>query len=45
MALLKYELKCTDDTCSKRVIVLVDQDEQDLPCKCPFCSADVLEVV
>lgn len=44
MALLKYEMKCSDEVCGKTTIILVDPEETEVPNKCAFCAAESFEV-
>lgn len=44
MALLKYEMKCSNEDCGKTAIILVEPEETEVPNKCPFCSGDSFEV-
>lgn len=42
MALLKYEMCCTE--CARQYLVLAHADETETPNKCPFCGNDTTEV-
>lgn len=44
MSLAKYEAKCLNVDCEKKSIVLVDQDETEVPSLCPFCGHETEEV-
>ena len=43
-ALLKYEMKCKDEDCGKKVFILVDPEETETPNICPFCGSESQEV-
>ena len=44
MSLIKYEVECLNPDCEKKSIVLVGQDETEVPSLCPFCGSEIEEV-
>ena len=44
MALIKYEVQCLNIECDKKSIILVSQDETEIPHLCPFCGEDIQEI-
>lgn len=43
MALMKYEMKCSEEDCGKRVFILVSPEEIKVPNICPFCGGESSE--
>jgi hypothetical protein len=41
--LIKYEMRCKDEECGKRTLILVDQEETATPNICPFCGGESAE--